>query len=240
MTTALQIVTAALKKSGVIGVGQTAAAEDANDAFDDLNDMVAQWQRKRWLVYRLVDVLFLSTGAVSYTVGVGGNFNVARPDRLEAAFVRLTSSNLPVDMPLTLLQSREDYNRVRLKTQSGYPYWIFYDPAFPTGAVYPWPVATAGLYEIHLTLKEQLGAFANLNSTVNLPPEYTAALKWNLTARICMSYALPVPPGVVAMAKDALNTIRNANAQIPEARMPAGLPGRGGRYNIFTDAPNNT
>lgn len=240
MATARSIITAALKKSGVIGVGQTAQAEDANDAFDDLNDMIAQWQVKRWLVYHLVDSAFTSTGATSYTVGTGGNFNVARPNRIEAAFVRFLGSVSPQpDSTLKVLEAREDYNRIRLKPQQGFPQYIFYDAAFPTGAVFPWPVPTAGIYEIHLTLKEQLGAFANLNATVNLPPEYTAALKWNLTARICMSYALPVPSGIVALARDSLNTIRNANAQVPELKMPADVvPRRGGRYNVYTDQTN--
>lgn len=241
MTTALGIVTAALKKSGVLGVGQSASAEDSNDAFDDLNDMLAQWARKRWLVYHLVDSSFISTGAQSYTVGPAGNFPFAnRPDRLEAAFVRQLNSTIAPDLPLKVLQAREDYNRIRLKPQTGFPQCIFYDPDFPTGAVYPWPVPTTGIYEIHLTVKSQLAAFAALNTTIILPPEYMAALKWNLTARICASYAQPVPSAVVALARDALNTIRLANAQIPEARMPAGLVRRGGRYNIFTDMPNNS
>jgi hypothetical protein len=234
LTTALDIVTAALKKSGVVGQGQVAEPEDANDAFGDLNDMLAQWQRKRWLVYHLVDVAFTSTGAQSYTVGPGGNFNVARPDRVEAAFVRLLNATQQPDIPLTLLEARETYNRVVLKAQPGFPSYIFYDPAFPLGAVYPVWVPTAGLYEIHLTLKEQLGAFASLNSTVSLPPEYMAALKWNLTIRIHASYpGYPVSPEVVALARDSLNTIRNANAQLPELEMP--LSRRGGRYNIYTN-----
>ncbi len=37
-----------------------------------MNMMLAQWQRKRWLVYSLDDVSFAPTGAASYTVGVGG------------------------------------------------------------------------------------------------------------------------------------------------------------------------
>src|ERR1700722_5997638 len=86
--TPLDIVTQALKKAGVLGVGQTPLAEDTNDAFYDLNDMIAQWARKRWLMWHLLDVPLVSTGAMSYTVGIGGNFNTPRPDRLEAAFFR--------------------------------------------------------------------------------------------------------------------------------------------------------
>lgn len=241
MTTARDIVTAALKKVGVVGVGQPISADDANDAFTDMNDMLAQWTRKRWLVFHEVDVAFLSTGAQSYTVGPSGNFNVtARPARLEAAFVRqIPSSGAQPDLPLRILEAREDYNRVTLKTQTGFPAAIFYDAAYPLGAVYPVPVPTTGIYEIHLTLKDVLSGFATLNTVVNLPPEYNAALKWNLAIRTHASYpGNPVMPEVVALARDSLNVIRNANAQVPELRMPPGLVRRGGRYNIYTDYPN--
>jgi hypothetical protein len=94
-----------------------------------------------------------STGAQSYTVGTGGDFNVARPDRLEAAFVRqlIPSGQNQIDFPLQILQAREDYNRIALKTMGTLPQVIFYDSAYPLGVIYPWPVPQASIYQIHLT-----------------------------------------------------------------------------------------
>lgn len=239
MTTGTDIITAALKKSGVLGVGQSASAEDTTDAFNDLNQMLAQWQRKRWMVYHLVDVSYVSTGAQSYTVGTGGNFNVARPDRLEASFFRQTIPSQPnlIDYPLQLLEAREDYNNIALKSLTTFPQYAFYDAAYPTGNLYVWPVPTSGIYEIHITLKEQLGSLAAPGSVINLPPEYMAALIWNLAARLRPSYQLQPDPTVTAMAKDSLNLINNANAQVPRLRMPSDLV-RGGIYNIYSDRSN--
>lgn len=241
MTTALDVVSSALRKSGVLGVGQTANAEDSNDAFSDLNDMLAQWQRKRWLVYHLADVAFTSTGAQSYTVGPTSNFVVAaRPDKLEAAFLRMLNSSQQPDVPLRIITAHEDYNRIAIKTQGTYPNVVFYDPAYPVGLLYPWPVPASGLYELHITIKETLGALANLAATINLPPEYIPALKFNLAVRINASYPGSDPiPDVVALAKDSLNTIRLANGAVPEMRMPSGLTARMGRYNVYTDYPTN-
>lgn len=226
----------ALKKAGVLGVGQTAAAEDVNDAFLDLNMMLAQWQRKRWLVYHLVDVATPSTGAQSYSVGIGGDFNVARPDRLEAAFFRQTVQSQPaqIDYPLEILEAREDYDALALKQLTAFPSAIFYDAAFPTGAVYPWPIPQAALYEIHLTVKAQLGQLAALAVPINLPPEYQAALLWNLAARLRPSYQMPPDPTITTLALDALNIISNANAQVPRLRLPADLL-RPGVYNPLSD-----
>lgn len=236
-TTAGDLIGRALRKSGVIGTGQTAAAEDLSDALADLNDMLAQWQRKRWLVYHLVDVSKVSTGAQSYSVGAGGDFSVARPDQLEGAFVRqlIPASPTLVDNPLDLIHAREDWNQVRLKTLGTYPQAVFYDSAFPLGQAYFWPVPASGIYELHLSLKEQLQSFATAATAVSLPPEYNAAILWNLAARLRPSYQLPPDPTVTAMARDSLNVIKNANAQIPRLRMPRGIPSRGRVYNILAD-----
>jgi hypothetical protein len=236
MVTPLDIVTQSLKKAGVLGVGQTPLAEDTNDAFCDLNDMIAQWARKRWLMWHLLDVALVSTGAMSYTVGVGGDFNTPRPDRLEAAFFRQIVPSQPnqIDYPLELIESREAYNNIALKSLSTFPTSIFYDADYPTGTIYPWPVPQATIYEIHLTLKDTLAQFTTLNQVINMPPEFVAAMKFNLAIRLRQSYQLPVDIALVGLAKDSLAVIRGANTQIPTLNMPSDLI-RGGLYNVFSD-----
>src|SRR5271166_2404646 len=115
--TAGDIVRDCFKKAGILGTGQTLDADDLNSGFIDLNDMLAQWQRKRWLIWHLVDKFVVSTGQKSYTIGSGQNFDVMRPDRLEHAYVvqLVQSPGLPVSFPLRLLQSHEDYADVALK-----------------------------------------------------------------------------------------------------------------------------
>ena len=237
LTTPQAIVTFALKSAGILGVGQTAAAEDFSDVFDALNGMLAVWNRKRWLIWHLTDNAFVSTGALSYSVGIGGNFNVPRPDRLEAAFFRQFVSSQPnaVDYPLEILESREDYNTIALKTLVSWPQYIFYDAAFPLGYVYPWPVPQASIYELHITLKETLAQFTSYTQTINMPPEFVEALWSNLTIRVGALYpGSSVPQATIDIAKGALATIRGSNAQIPRLRMPMGL-GRPALYNIFSD-----
>lgn len=237
-TTPQDIIRAALKKAGVLGVGQIALAEDTNDAYSDLQDMLGQWQRKRWLIWHLVDYAFTSTGAVNYTVGPGGNFNInPRPDRIESAFFRQTVGNVvpnQVDYPLQIIEAREDYNLIRLKQLQSFPQYLFYDSAFPTGFAYPWPVVQANMYEIHLTVKETLAQFTALNQVIALPLEYFAALKFNLALRLRQAYQLPPDLALVDLAKDSLNVIRNANLQIPRLHVPSDLF-RNGLYNVFSD-----
>src|SRR5258706_11687138 len=175
--TPADIIALALLDAGVVGQRQTASAEDTNNAFSRLNSMLSQWARKRYITYRINDVSFTSTGATSYTVYLGGNFNIARPDRIETAFFRqlIPSGTQQVDYPLAILQSREYYNRITLKTMGTWPSVCFYDPVYPQGLLYVWPVPAASLYSIHIGLKQDIPQYAALTDALNLPLEYENA-----------------------------------------------------------------
>lgn len=236
MTTALSLINLCLREAGVIGVGQTTQAEDVNDALMLLNGMMGQWSRRRWLVYHLIDVTTQGTGALSYTLGPGGDFNLTqRPDKIEAAFFRQTVGTVPnqVDYPLAPIWSREEYNDIALKSLNSFPQVYFYDSAFPLGSVFIWPLPS-NQYEIHLSIKDTLQTFDTLTTEINLPPEYFEALHYNLAVRLRPLYQLPPDGSLTQLAKLALNTIKNANAQIPALQMPSDLI-HGSNYNIFSD-----
>lgn len=236
--TALDIINLAFKDAGILGVGQTMLSEDVNDALTRLNIMIAQWRVKRWLVWHLVDKSVVSTGAQSYTVGPGGDIDVAiRPDKLESAYFRMlpgANGTQAVDYPLQILFSMEDYARITLKSLTSFSQCIFYDSAYPLGRIYPWPIPQANLYEVHILLKDVLSDFPTLTTPFVFPPEYLAAIHYNLVVRLRMAYRMPEDIGLAGLAKDALETIRSANAQIPSLVMPDNLV-RPSVYNIYSD-----
>lgn len=242
VTTPADIVRLVLKDTGVLGVGQTASAEDTNDVFDTINMMLGEWASKRWLLYHLKDWSVVSTGAETYTMGPGGDIDTLteqRPDRLEDGcfFRQITSASSPnqIDYPLSILESREDYSRIGLKQQASIPQFIFYDAAYPLGVIYPWPVIQNTQYELHVLVKVQLAQFANLADPINLPSQYYGAIRYNAGCRVRSMYQLPPDVQLVSLATDSLSTIRNMNAQVPRLRMPRGL-GRSARYNVFSDS----
>jgi hypothetical protein len=235
ITTPQGIITLVLKNIGVLGVGQTPAAEDLNDAFAVLQMMLGGWQQQRWLVYHLVDVEKVSTGAQSYSVGTGGDFDTLRPDMIQAAYFRqlFTSGQQPVDIPFTIIPSREDYNNIALKNLGTYPQYLFYDATWPLGTIYLYPVPAASLFQIHLTVKESLQSITSLTQTIQLPPEYRDAIFYNLSVRLRPMYQLPPDPVLIGLAKSSLSVIRTANTQIPIAEVPQ-LPGNSGWFNIYS------
>jgi hypothetical protein len=226
--TAGDLISFALRTSGIVGVGQTAAAEDAQTGLELLRDLVAEWQRKRWLVWSLTDVAKTSTGAATYTVATGGDFNTPRPDRIDSAYARLlpTQGNLTVDYPLALITSREEYNQIPIKGLPTFPGAVFYESAWPVGVAHFWPVPPPGMFELHLTTKAALPAYAALSDNVGVPPEYMAALIYSLAVELTMNYGLDPKPSLVARMRVALNTMRMANLQPQELGMPSGLGGR--------------
>jgi len=234
-TTPGDIIVLALKMANVLGVGQTASAEDSADAFNLLNMMMAQWQRRRYIVYQLITTSKVANGALSYTVGPGGDFNIPRPNKIESAFFRMQSGTpLPVDYNLTILRAKEDYNRIGIKTLNAFPQYAFYDSGNPLGNLYIWPVPN-NQYEIFITTMQQLQQFNTLADTITLPPEYKAALMYNLALELYPMYGLPVNEVVAKKAEATLRIIHDTNAQIPRLQMPTQLQSKPGNYNIYGD-----
>ena len=216
-----------LKVSGILGVGQTAVPDDLTTGLDLLRALVAQWQKKRWLVFveQTVSVA-ASTGAQTYSIGPGCDFNVAgRPDHIARAYVRIIPGVPPnlVDMQLEVLDAREDYEQISIKTLQTIPAVVFYESGYPTGNVYFWPVPPAGQYGLYLTIKLPLPTYISIADPIALPDEYLEALIWSMAVRMQMSYGLQARPDHVAAMRSAMNTIRLANAQIPQLAIPAHL-----------------
>jgi hypothetical protein len=211
-----------------------------------------------------------STGKLIYTIGPGGDFNyggggfsqgystgfqqggvvnpapppntynIYRPDKIEAAFLRQTNGDPgnPVDYPMRLLHSMEDYSRLRLKQLVAFPGIVYYDPAWPLGNLFFYPVPQANIYALGIVVKEQLPAvFPTLNTQVNLPPEYFDAIVTNLAMALRPKYGIASFPGdtLPGRAKEGLKIIRGSSVQITALVVDPALV-RGGIYNIFSDS----
>lgn len=230
------LINLALEDSGAFNSQKPPSYQDTLDALWRINMTIGQWNRRRWLVYHLLDVSHPCNGARSYTVGPGGDFDIPRPDRLEAAYIRqvVPSNPTPVDWPLRLIQSREEYSQITLKGLTAAPSEaIFYDSGFPLGSVYPWPVPN-NQYELHLLVKVVLDQFANIEDVVNLPPEYEQALYAEIKVQARSAYNLPPDEFMIGQAKATLATIRKANFQVGRMTLPKGLQ-QGKAYNVYSD-----
>lgn len=184
MPTARDFCTLALKEAGVLGLGLTANDEDINDSFKLLKMMLAQWQRKRWLVPSLYELAAIGNNQQYNLIGPGQYYNAIRPDKIQAAyFVQLggqagfspgfspgfqVGSNTysgPVSFQLIPIWSWEDYARIALKQLGSWPQYFFYDGGFPYGRIYIWPIPSSQ-YEIHLVMKSPIGFSVQIKAGV--------------------------------------------------------------------------
>jgi hypothetical protein len=244
-----QAIFLALRLAGRItdqqSVSQT--SKDVNDAFALLVMMLAQWQRKRWLIWNEQEVSLTSTGAYSYSIGPGQDFDTPRPDKIHAAWVRLNSgtfgaqlaallpfplgeqaSPYPVDLPLQIIEAKEDWARITIKDLGSIPAAVFYDSAFPVGQLYFWPVPIAAQYQMHLIVKASLPVYVSITDPMGLPPEYVDALVNSLACRIVVASGGQISPFLLGQTRASMETIRLANSQIGQLGMPAALLGRRG------------
>lgn len=233
------VISLALTDAGVLGQGQTASGFDTSNAITRLNWMLAQWRQQRYLVYVLQTIGVTCTGAQSYTVGPGGDYDLAvRPDKLESAFFRQLVQSQPsqLDYPLEILQAREDYNNIAMKQLTAFPSCIFYESSFPLGRIYPWPIPQANIYSVYISVKAIIDTVTpdTAGAEMVLPEEYFNAVYLSLAEALRMAYKLPPDPILMGMAEGARAIIRASNAQIPRLHMPPGIV-RSGTYNPYSD-----
>lgn len=232
--TGQDLITQALKKAGVVGVGQAPTADDNLDAFDELNLMLDEWSADNLMVFTKNDVVFQSTSALSYTIGPGMQFNCPRPEQIQYAFARLNGATpQPIDYPLYIIETFEEYNAIVLKDLTTFPRSVFYDGNFPTGTVKFWPNPNSS-FELHLGVNQPITELTDPADPFVLPAKYKVAVLYSLAERIITNYTLPPNPSVSAIASKARLTIKRSNTRTPVMSMPSDLV-RTRRYNIFGD-----
>lgn len=79
MAQPIDIISRALKDIGALASGEQPTPEEAQDAFDLLNDMLDQWSNEDMMVYNFTEIIFpVVQGQTQYTIGptgdIGSNF----------------------------------------------------------------------------------------------------------------------------------------------------------------------
>jgi hypothetical protein len=225
-TSALDIITGAAKLLGVLFKSETLSADEAADGLVTLNDMLDSWSNDGLIGSASTIESFSLTGASSYTIGSGGTFSTTRPINLLTAVVRLSS----VDYPLEIITQEQYQTEISVKSiTSSIPQYLTYDNAYPLGVIKMFPIPTSGS-TLYLQSDKPLSNLSALTTTVDLPPGWKRALKYNLAIDMASEYGVEIPPAVVPVAKESLGAIKRATS-INNA-MPL-MPSHVDRYSIY-------
>lgn len=215
MTTAYDIIHGALRKIGAIAVGETLSADDSTTGLEQLNAMLDLWSTEHLAVFNNNEyVLQLQAGKSNYTIGTGGDFNIARPLRLSGAYTRLQPTGTTVDYPCTEVDFTR-WSKIGIKNQPGpWPKVMYFNTSYPLAQLIFWPVPSQNA-EFHLWADMVFSQFANLTDSVTLPQGYMLALQTNLAVLLAAEYGTQPAPELVEQARMAKKTIKALNATPP-------------------------
>ena len=79
MSTLRDLVTGALRLVGVVASGEAPAEDDIAITVSALSGMIDSWSNNRLMIYTVNPYVFNFTGAQSYTLGPGGDWDTPRP-----------------------------------------------------------------------------------------------------------------------------------------------------------------
>jgi hypothetical protein len=202
------------------------AVNSNNELLDGLiflNQQVNYWAARDCYAYTTTfNVFNLTPGHSPHLIGPGltsPDFAAPiRPTHIESANLILTSPN-PVDTPIRI-RDRAWWQAQGVKSmQSSIPTDVYYEPDYPNGSLFFWPVPTIG-YPVRLESTVQLQQFNTLDDPFIAPQAYQAAVALTLAEELCDLWEVPTPanlPRRALKARDALQSNNNLAPRIASA-----------------------
>jgi len=238
--TARGLIKRALKRIGVVGAGQEPSPEDMADAFGHFNTMLDGFAIERLMIPCIVRTTWtIVSGTGTYTVGDGGDVDIARPAFVKDVRFIDTSQDPDLEMPLGMLTD-QGYANVPQKAATGrYPIARYFNPTF-TGTGFATitlvPVPTSSTLEGVLYVPTALTQVASLDTTLVLQPGYRGFLQESLAVFCGPEWGVPVPQELRESARELKGNIKRTNIRLIEQATFEGYAfGRGG-YDIHSDS----
>tara|TARA_R100000951_G_scaffold1557_6_gene3285 strand:- start:3057 stop:3746 length:690 start_codon:yes stop_codon:yes gene_type:complete len=226
MTTALSIINQALRKINVVGRGQDLQNDEAQDALTALNNLMSGWSAAGGMVFTQQREVFALTGAQSYTIGSGADFDTARPIEIQSAFIRQGSTDYELNQ-----YSVDEWARIADKSTGGIPEGFYYDNNSPTAKIYIYPIGSSS-YSLVMFSKKALTSFTSLTDDISLPEGYERALVYNLACEVAIEFEKQPTGMLIAAAAESKKDVFVANTRHnrPVAKLDIAS---GARYNAY-------
>jgi len=92
MAQPIDIISRALKDIGALASGETPAPEEAQDAFDMLNDMIDQWSNEDMMIFYKTEIIYpITPGQTQYTIGSGGQIGASITGSIDGNILTVTA-----------------------------------------------------------------------------------------------------------------------------------------------------
>lgn len=235
--TTRDLINASLKRIGVLDASETATPSDMADGLQRLNDLIDGWATERLTIYKSTRTTWsLVANQADYTVGPGGDCNIARPVFVDDLNFIDTSQTPALEMNLSALTVDAWANIPQKTLTSTYPTSYYYNPTFPTATVTFWMIPTSSTLQGVIYVPTAVTELT-LNDTISLPPGYRRFLRDNLAVEFAPEFDVQPAPALLMAASESKANIKRANIRFYDLYVDPAVRPRQGRYNIYSDTP---
>jgi hypothetical protein len=201
-----QIISLALRKLGVLEIGDTPDANTIANASMSLNLLIKQLSVEGLKLWKNSEIFIpLTSGVTSYILGGASSTLMydtqaptiaitAKPLKAIQGFYRNIQTTPYIDTPL-LLVSKQEYNMLGSKFSTGTANTIFYDVKQLNGILYVYLTPDANAQtnlELHLVVQLPLNDINLASDIPDFPNEWMNTLVWNLADQMAMEYGVPM------------------------------------------------
>jgi hypothetical protein len=238
----IDLLASSLRLVNAIGSGESIPGNEAADGLVIFNQMLDSWSAESLAVFQIQrQVVVPATAKQVYTLGLTGDFNIARPPRLERMGVlSLANAAQPAEYPLEMVTD-VGWQAIPVKNiPSSLPKVCWNDNGFPLMNLSLWPVPNV-LVNYALYTWTSLTQVAAINTDIQLPPSYLKALRYNFAIDLAPEWGRDqISPMITQQAADTKAIIKRMNLgnRPLEMACDAGVQTRKvGLYNYITDGP---
>ncbi len=204
--------------------------------------MLSEATLKLYFYPHISFVFNLVSNQQNYTIGPGGDFDVARPVTIPAAAL-LLNGNVdaePVEIPRPIITDT-GFQSIQIKNLPNNQFTVvYYNPTYAAGlgTIFLWPLPDVDTNQLVLYLQNAFEGFEDLSNDYDWPdnPGYAEAIQYQLDLRLLTPYGVPpvVSGPIVDLARQTFGNIKRANNKLTDLPSDAALFARDPRsgYNI--------
>jgi hypothetical protein len=217
------LIIGALQLLGIPSATETPADEDLTLGLNALNELINNWNTQYRAIFTIVQrQLALVGGTSEYTMGVGGDFDLPRPVKVQSAGVIQPNT---LRIPMDLITSPQ-WAAIEEKTaQARLPQVLYNNNDYPLTHLFVWPVPIANCI-LDVWVWDELTDALLLTDAFDVPPGYLRPVRFNLAMAIAAAYGITPLPTLVQIAtesKDELFRLNLSNfANTQDAPPPPG------------------
>lgn len=247
--TALSLINAAGQEIGALAAGEQFDTDNQAWVLQKLQRVIDTANAKRVMVYANVFSTFtLVAGTTPHTIGPTPATGPAptfivnqRPVEIPTIGLVLINTNpTTVEIPLTRRDKEWWADQSVKNLTSPIPTDYYYEPDWPNGSIYFWPVPDA-VNNVLLQLRTVITELTAPSQLFTMPPAYWDWIVYKTAIAIGPSFERQISSDLRGLMMEAERAVQGNNIKSPRADTgDAGMPGSGitdGLFNYYSGAP---